>query len=177
MRGARVGAVLAVSFIAALALTCAACAAEDPTVLRSGNGLRRRNSDIPAVKASKAVAASASDAEKCVDIINQYRAKKGLDALKRWTDQESCSNDEAESDSKSGKAHGAFTQCGEMAQNECPGYPGSVGENLPECLADMWAEGPGGGHYDNMSNKKYTKVACGIYELANGDFWSVQNFK
>jgi hypothetical protein len=154
----------------------AACTTEDPTQLRAGApGLRHRTNNAPAVKAD--LPSSASDAEKCVDIINKYRATKGLDPLERWSSQESCADGEAKSDSKSGEAHGAFTTCTEMAQNECPGYPGSVSENLPECLADMWAEGPGGGHYDNMTNEKYTKVACGIYELSNGDFWSVQNFR
>ncbi|MFO0740307.1 MAG: CAP domain-containing protein [Labilithrix sp.] len=160
-----------------IAIAPLACATEDPTVLRSGGGLKRRTNNAPAVKASKQVPATATEQEKCVDIINQYRATKGLSALTRWTDKEDCSDGEAESDSKSGKAHGAFTQCTEMAQNECPSYPGPVSDNLPECLADMWAEGPGGGHYDNMTSKKYTKVACGIYELSDGDFWSVQNFR
>ncbi len=163
--------VLAVAF----AVLPIACATEDPTQLRSGATLKRRTNNAPAVKAD--LPTTATDSERCVDIINKYRATKSLPALTRWTAQEDCSDGEAESDSKSGKAHGAFTQCGEMAQNECPGYPGTVTENLPECLADMWAEGPGGGHDDNMTNPKYTKVACGIHELSNGDFWSVQNFR
>jgi uncharacterized protein YkwD len=150
----------------------AACSTEDPTQLRSGSSLKRRTSGAKAV-----VATGSSEAEKCFHVINTYRATKGLDPLERWTQGESCADGEAQSDSKSGKPHGAFTKCGEFAQNECPGYPGSVSENLSECLADMWAEGPGGGHYDNMTSGKYTEVSCGLYELSNGDFWSVQNFR
>jgi hypothetical protein len=45
------------------------------------------------------------------------------------------------------------------------------------CLKAMWKEGPGGGHYDNMRNTKYTKVACGFSVLPNGDVWAVQNFR
>jgi hypothetical protein len=41
----------------------------------------------------------------------------------------------------------------------------------------MWAEGPGGGHYDNMSSDKYQYVACGFYQTANGSWWSVQDFR
>lgn len=162
----------AVKIVVAVAFAIApiACATEDPTTLRSGATLKHRTNNAPAVKA-------ATEQEKCVEIINKYRATKGLSALTRWESQESCSDGEAESDSKSGKAHGAFTTCTEMAQNECPNSPGSVSENLPECLADMWAEGPGGGHYDNMTSTKYTKVACGIHVLSSGDFWSVQNFR
>lgn len=119
----------------------------------------------------------ASEQAKCVDIINQYRAKNSLPPLARWTDQESCASTEAESDGKSNKGHGAFPRCGELAQNECPNFAGSVSKNLPTCLGAMWAEGPGGGHYEAMSSTKYTKVACGIYELPNGNFWAVQDFR
>lgn len=162
MRGALV-------VIVAFALSCTV---EDPSQLRSGTPLRRRTTNTPAV-----VATGSSDAEKCFKIINTYREQAGLGPLERWTKGEACANGEAKSDAESNKAHGAFPDCGELAQNECPGYPGSVSENLPECLADMWAEGRGGGHYDNMASTKYTEVSCGIHELANGNFWSVQNFR
>jgi hypothetical protein len=46
----------------------------------------------------------------------------------------------------------------------------------------MWAEGPGTdysmhGHYINMSNPQYTKVACGYYTTAKGQVWAAQDFK
>jgi hypothetical protein len=46
----------------------------------------------------------------------------------------------------------------------------------------MWNEGPGEpyeehGHYINMSNTNYTMVACGFYEMDNGDIWHNHNFK
>ncbi len=67
--------------------------------------------------------------------------------------------------------------CGEFAQNECPGWPGPPGTMIPQCLSAMWMEGPGGGHYDNMSSKQYTQVSCGFYTLPDGKVWAVQNFK
>ena len=81
--------------------------------------------------------------------------------------QETCASSEAASDSQSGTAHGAFGMCKESAQNECPGYSGSYATMLPKCLDLMWKEGPGTdfsahGHYINMTNPKYTKVACGF---------------
>jgi hypothetical protein len=120
--------------------------------------------------------------QQCVDIINNYRATLGLPAYQRWTDQEACASTEAESDSQSGKAHGAFGRCGENAQNECPHYGGSYETMLPQCLDLMWKEGPGTdfsthGHYINMTNPKYTKVACGFTTTASGEIWSVQDFK
>lgn len=115
--------------------------------------------------------------QQCFEIVNKYRAMRGLPALMRWTAKEACSDQESMSDSRTGQAHGAFGSCGEMAQNECPGYPGPVQQNLPECLADMWAEGPGGGHYDNMTSTEYTMVSCGVHEVGDGSFYSVQNFR
>ena len=33
------------------------------------------------------------------------------------------------------------------------------------------------GHYVNMSNPSYERVACGFAKSADGDIWSVQNFR
>lgn len=117
----------------------------------------------------------------CVDKINSYRATLDLPPYERWTEAESCSDGEAESDSQTGTAHGAFGACGESAQNECPGW-GSLDSIIDGCLDMMWAEGPGDnfqehGHYINMSSTRYSKVACGFYVTAEGAVWSVQNFK
>src|SRR5204863_2024077 len=100
----------------------------------------------------------------CVDTINMYRATLSLPPYARWSDQEMCSSDEAKSDSMTMKAHGAFGTCTELAQNECPNWPGPPDMLVKGCLAQMWAEGPGTdfnthGHYINMSSTKYTKVA------------------
>lgn len=118
----------------------------------------------------------------CVDTINMYRGMLGLPAYERWTDAEGCSDDEAASDGQTGAAHGAFGMCGESAQNECPGWSSPVEESLPDCLAQMWAEGPGDdfgqhGHYINMSSQQYTKVACGFADAGGGSLWMVQNFQ
>ena len=118
----------------------------------------------------------------CVDTINEYRATLDLPAYERWNDAESCSNGEARSDSMTGTAHGAFGQCGESAQNECPGWPAPADSMIEDCLELMWAEGPGEdfqahGHYLNMSSTQYTRVACGFFETADGSVWAVQNFQ
>ena len=120
--------------------------------------------------------------DKCVATINSYRATLSLPPVTRWKEQEICSDGEADSDSQTGKAHGAFGTCGEMAQNECPGWPGPPDKLIEGCLKMMWDEGPGTdfkthGHYINMSNKDYTKVACGFHQMPTGAFWAVQNFK
>jgi len=121
------------------------------------------------------------EASACVDRINEFRATLGLAALDRWTDGETCANDEARQDSESDIAHGAFGQCEESAQNECPGW-GSTDEIIERCLQMMWDEGPGEpysehGHYINMTNTAYTEVACGFHTTSDGAVWSVQNFR
>ena len=122
-------------------------------------------------------------AQTCVDTINDYRATLDLPPYERWTDAEPCTDSQAEKDAKSGAAHGAFGECEEWAQNECPGWPSEDPKaSLLGCLEQMWAEGPGEdfgahGHYINMSSTSYTKVSCGFHTNAGGDLWAIQNFR
>jgi hypothetical protein len=120
---------------------------------------------------------AASDQEFCWSQVNAFRAKINLPPLARWTEAEKCSDQQSVNDSNSGVAHGSFGSCNEFAQNECPGNPGPTRESLVDCLQMMWDEGPGGGHYDNMTNRRYTKVACGVHVTPSGAVWSVQNFR
>jgi hypothetical protein len=118
----------------------------------------------------------------CVDTINQYRATLGLSPYERWTGAELCADGQSQSDSMTMTAHGAFGQCGEFAQNECPGWPAPADKMITGCLKAMWDEGPGDfnaghGHYINMSSTKYSLAACGFYTTPSGDIWSVQDFK
>ena len=118
-----------------------------------------------------------SPADVCVAAINQHRATKGLAPYARWTDAETCTDGESQSDATTLRAHGAFGKCGEFAQNECPGWPAPAGTMIPSCLKAMWAEGPGGGHYEAMSSTQYTKVACGFGTAKDGSIWAAQNFR
>jgi hypothetical protein len=123
-----------------------------------------------------------SAAQLCVDTINEHRAANKLPPYDRWGDAEACANDEAQKDSAGGEAHGAFGDCKELAQNECPGWDGRPEEMIGKCLQQMWDEGPGDdfskhGHYINMSSTMYTKVACGFSTLTDGKVWAVQDFK
>ena len=115
----------------------------------------------------------------CVDHINSLRATQGLAPLNRWVANEDCADAQARSDAQSGQAHGAFGACPNSAQNECPGWPSLTGQNgiVPGCLDSMWSEGPGGGHYDNMTGSSYTLVACGFASTPDGRVWSVQDFR
>jgi hypothetical protein len=68
-----------------------------------------------------------------------------------------------------------------LAQNECPAWPSSK-RVVDGCLQTMWDEGPGKrfskhGHYISMSNPHYEAVACGFAKSADGEVWSVQNYR
>ena len=119
--------------------------------------------------------------QRCLERINQFRATEGKPPYERWSAIESCTDGEARKDSMSGKAHDAFPECGEAAQNECPGYK-SLDDTLGRCLDQMWAEGPGAdfqkhGHYLNMSSTRHSRVACGFYQTPSGSVWAIQNFE
>ena len=113
--------------------------------------------------------------------INAYRAKVKLPPLQHWVEADLCSDQEAKHDSKVNRPHASFGHCGEMAQNECPDWPNKDSIGIG-CMEQMWNEGPGKdyarhGHYLNMTNPQYTKVAVGFYTTHSGKVWSVQNFK
>lgn len=122
--------------------------------------------------------------QSCVELINEYRAELNLPPLARWTDGETCAVSEASTDAASNDAHGAFGQCGEMAQNTCPGW-GSIDSVLGGCLLGMFCEGPSAsgkwdmdhGHHMNMVSTSYTSVACGFYQMSDGQYWVNMNFK
>lgn len=115
--------------------------------------------------------------QSCVDRINQYRARVRMGPLARDASTEACDDEESRLDSSSNRAHGSFGKCGERAQNACPNYPGaSVEDVLTKCLQQMFDEGPGGGHYDNMTSAKYSRASCGFVSVGNGRIWTVQNF-
>jgi len=50
-----------------------------------------------------------------------------------------------------------------------------AGSRCHQGIASMWAEGPGGGHYDNMMNPRYRRVGIGLYQAA-GRFYLTNDF-
>lgn len=120
---------------------------------------------------------SSSVAQLCVDEINRYRATLGLRPLARAADREGCADGQIRDDAQSGNWHGRFGACGESLQNECMSSPTKADDMIRGCLKGMWAEGPGGGHYENMKNASATQVWCGFHTKPNGDVWSVQDFR
>ncbi|MGA2548903.1 MAG: CAP domain-containing protein [Burkholderiaceae bacterium] len=127
-------------------------------------------------------------AQLCVDLINQKRASIGVSPLSRWTEGESRAVQEALEDGRENTPHGAYRRRlasgvrETSAQNECSNDRSQTDEMILSCIASMWAEGPERhdglthGHYVNIANPAYTKVACGFALAPNGELWSVQDF-
>ena len=127
----------------------------------------------------------ASEREFCISETNRYRASVGKPALARDASLENFADAGAAEDDAKKSAHYHFIQNENgtaYAENEIPGWLGwTLSQNkdvhgvMQAGLALMWAEGPGGGHYDNMTGD-YTKIGCGI--AVNGDQVTVvQDFK
>ena len=121
-------------------------------------------------------------AQQCVDGINQYRARNSLPPLQRWIAGEGCAAGQAQSDAQANHPHASFGRCGEASQNVCPGWQGPPESMTGPCLASMYNEGPGQdyathGHYLNMMNPRFTRVACGYFTTAQGQVWAVQDFQ
>ncbi len=116
----------------------------------------------------------------CTEEINRYRAKIGLSPLGRATDLDSFASQAAEHDGRTRVPHQFFrmTNGGGVARAEnqlllWKGY--AVNEVIRQGLAQMWAEGPGGSHYQIMAGK-FAQVGCGIFK--NGDEVNVsQDFR
>jgi len=113
---------------------------------------------------------------RCLDRLNQYRARVGAAPLRAQSDRASCADAQARNDAGTRTPHGAFGQCRESAQNECPSWSGPLDEVVDRCLAMMFAEGPQGGHYVNMTDPRAQSVACGVYSGGSGEIWMVQDF-
>lgn len=126
-----------------------------------------------------------ADLQHCVDVINMYRAMVGSAPLARAADLETFAAAGAASDSMTGMAHGHFISMSgggiAWAENEIPGWPlsefGSISHIMDQGSADMWAEGPGGGHYENMKNPAYTHVGCGVFTTPDGSIWITQDYR
>jgi hypothetical protein len=119
--------------------------------------------------------------EDCVQRINQLRWEcQCLPPLQRWTEGESCADEQAAHDASLNAPHDGFRNriCSPsgFGQNECPNY-GTPDRAIGTCLQQMWDEGPGEdfqkhGNYINMTSSRFSKVACG-----EGGGWYLMNFQ
>jgi len=143
-----------------------------------------QNPFAPAPSTSSGSTDLSADAGFCVDEINRLRGTVGAAPLRRDETVEAFSNEAARVDGEAHEVHKHFrdTVGGNgvaRAENEIPWWSlydwGSVRTIVTRGLAIEWAEGPGGGHYDNMTGA-YTAVACGI-SIKNGEVTITQDFR
>jgi uncharacterized protein YkwD len=125
-----------------------------------------------------------ADAAFCVEQVNGLRASVGAPALVQSDDMAAFSTEAARVDGEAHEAHKYFRETNggngaAMAENEIPwwtlGRYGSVREIVRQGLAIEWAEGPGGGHYENITGR-YSQMSCGI-SIANGEVTVSQDFR
>jgi hypothetical protein len=123
-----------------------------------------------------AAGTAGDDLQFCVDETNRYRAMVGAPAVARSAALEEFAAEGAAEDSMSERAHGHFmdTNGGGIAfgENACPSWlgwdiwigNGNVRDTIAACLEAFWDEGPGGGHYEIMTDESYTTLGCGLYQ-------------
>ncbi len=116
-------------------------------------------------------------------VLNAYRACAGVAPLTMDAVLSAYALIGAQEYAAGGPAHGHFLS------TPCP-YPTACAENqgwsygqptdfaeIDVILAGMWAEGPGGGHYDNMVNPAWTIVGVGIVARSDGTLFLTNDFQ
>jgi uncharacterized protein YkwD len=120
----------------------------------------------------------------CIDETNRLRATIGKLPLSRSAMLDGYAAIAARDDAASGVAHthSRATNFGNgtsRAENEVLrwslAYFHTVRAIVERGLREMWKEGRGGGHYDNMTGN-YRKIGCGIF-VRGDDVTVVQEFR
>jgi uncharacterized protein YkwD len=164
------------SHLFVIAAFCASCSSPEPN---SKNQPIARESVIPEPPASSAPTLE-QDLAFCVTETNRYRAMIGLSPFTRSGALEAYAAAGARQDALAHKPHlhykSANLAAKGIAENELPWWPGpSVRSVIEKGLATMWAEGPGGGHYENIRGP-YSQLGCGVFVNGN-EITVVQDFQ
>lgn len=138
-------------------------------------------STSPTPQTSGATEATAADLTFCVQETNRYRALASKPALTESAALEAFAAEGARIDGTAKIAHAHFSSAPGVAsaENELLAQPlvqfGTVHEAIRQALSAFYAEGPGGGHYENLTGP-YTQTGCGVY-TALGLITVVQDFR
>ena len=137
--------------------------------------------------------------DECLKLANEYRATEEVAPLTLADDEKQlCAITQAAADMAQNKSHAHFQDCGEWAQNTGPDFSTTWRTNATAAaqyfIRMMWEDekalvtsgqrDPNKdedysyiGHYLNMKNASYTKVACGIAVSEDGTrAWFNMNF-
>jgi uncharacterized protein YkwD len=124
--------------------------------------------------------------------LNMYRSQNGVAPLALDDQLTAFSIEAAKQFQSSGTAHGYFIQqaktmaiwsqgfCSGAGENQAPGSDWNIGSDedaaVDSILAAMMAEGPGGGHHDNIVNSAFTRVGVGLVVTSSGGLWFSNDF-
>ena len=128
-------------------------------------------------------AATTADLAFCVQETNRYRMLAGKPALAQSAALESYAATGAQVDGTARVAHTHFTSTNgggvALAENELLATAlnlfGTVQEAMRQAISAFYAEGPSGGHYQNLEGP-YTQVGCGVF-IDNRLITFVQDFR
>ncbi|GEM_PF-1174536 len=144
-----------------------------------------KNLVLTLVPSATDTAAYASEKKLCLDTVNAFRASLNLKPVAWSTSLEAFADQGARYDSERNVAHGHFGAFSIRAvpadaENAIPGWPLKNYKTVAKVVAEgakmMWAEGPGGGHYENIAGNQ-TVLGCGIYVNPAGGVWVIHDFK
>jgi uncharacterized protein YkwD len=127
--------------------------------------------------------ATAADLAFCVQETNRYRTSVKLSTLSESAALESYAATGAQIDGTAHSAHSHFVSANgggvAFAENEIPWWPLAtyltVQAVIERGLVQLWAEGPTGGHYRNLTGP-YTQLGCGAF-ISHGEITVVQDFR
>jgi hypothetical protein len=125
----------------------------------------------------------------CVSTINSYRSQAGVPPIQLSSTLSMFSQAASEALAAGGAPHQYFIDasnsgtlfssgfCGGAAENQAPGWQvtGSLNDTIDAVLQAMMAEGPGGGHHDNIVSAGNALVGVGLV-VANGSLYFTNDF-
>ncbi|HZS41859.1 MAG TPA: CAP domain-containing protein [Polyangia bacterium] len=128
-----------------------------------------------------------------LDVLNQYRAQQSPPAAALALDdqlssfaltgsQQLMATNVPHQHFKTASASGAIWTsgfCNTAGENQAPGWPASSDSvelgSIDDVLAQMMAEGPGGGHHDNIVSTDFARVGIALV-VQNGQLWLTNDF-
>lgn len=124
---------------------------------------------------------TAADLAFCLQETNRYRTMAGVAPVVASSDLDAYALRVAQADHTGWQAHGYTNGPGRpggaFAENEALRWPHTVAirDVIASATAQFWAEGPGGGHYENLRGP-WRLVGCGVY-VEGGAVTFVQHFR
>jgi len=136
-----------------------------------GGGANDQTAGSPASPSAGPTSATPADLAYCVQDINRYRASVGRRPYTESPTLEAFAAIGAQQDSATGSAHSHFIAVNgggvALAENEFLDQVLTGRETVQEAIhianALFFGEGPGGGHYENLSSTAFTQGGCGVF--------------